>query len=276
MLTTVLAFVRRRSPGAFAMQSVTRRALQILGGMGLVLCGAAVLAAWVARGPVERARIHAFQEVDYSLERIEARLNNASVIATDAGRLVEQMQLDLGAKPSDDEMQRMADRLQRTEQVAKLSSSLRKAESLMEASDDVAAYIQQTLATGGKVGLTAGSDLIAGVRKGLGQLTIEFRQGANDAESLAPPTDDQPVPAAAETRVTQTALGKNLLQRLARINVEISPTREQLTQCRDELALVGVGAGRLTLWAVVVGTVLALWMAVGQLALALGRPANDE
>lgn len=243
-------------------------AMRILGAAGVLLCLAAVVTVWVARSPVERARQQAFVKVDESFARIDARLVRVGRLAEQSRVTLDDLRQRVAEAAPAAAVEQAAERLQLQSRADQLAAVLRQGQTLLDSSDDVVQYIEQTLQVAGNLGAAVDPQAVAPLREQLGELAEELGDAAAKLETagnlLSGNADDAEAPEG-RRQVVET-VGK-LVATFGNVDERLGNTRDLVTSSRAAVEKFSGRLGRQLLWTAIVATVIALWMGVGQVCL---------
>lgn len=265
------------------MFKVLQATARLLGALGLIVCLAGIAGVWIVRAPVDTARQQAFEKVDESLERIDGRLIRVQGLAIDArvslDKLREQAAEAVRSEATERVAEQLADRLQLQIRADELASALRQGEALLDSSDDVVQYIEQTLLLAERLGAAIDAESVKPLRARLEELTKQLAGAAGTLEQASLRLAGEGESSADlddEHRRQIVAIVARLVSTFGQVDERLNSARNCIVDARAATGRLEMQLRRQILWAAIAATLFLLWMTAGQFSLLRARAADEN
>jgi predicted nucleic acid-binding Zn-ribbon protein len=240
----------------------------VLGGIGLAICLASLLALWMVSARVARVAERGFGELEETLVTIGQRVEKTQDRFREAKLTTEDVKSSLGEWAEREAAQRVASQLQVAEKAKQVADSMQRADNLLEVAASLAKLVDHAMSMGassdapGDAASKGGLNVeIASVRKRLDDARDDVARVQEQIDSLSAET---PAPEIIE-QAAQSAV--RFVASLDWMNARLEQTTERLAATQTRLRDY---AARTQRWTTIVNvglTSVVTLMALGQIAL---------
>jgi len=239
-----------------------------LGGIGIVVCAAAITVLWIATARLGRVTENLFSRMDRSLVAVRQRVVQAQNRVAAAKISTEDIEKSLRDWTRREAGERLALQLNAAEKSERLASTLQQADVWLEVAESSVGLVREMLSIATSTSAptdTASVDKlmeeIASLRGQLGEAT-EFVGRIH--ERITATGDDKSL----DERIQQAVqLALRVVATLGSTDSRLGEFADRLSVSQSELQELHTRTQRRILWAASGVTLLIIWMAAGQIAL---------
>lgn len=242
----------------------------LLGLVGLVGCIAAIIGAWSVRARLNQATENVFATIDDSVVVVRERLTQtqarieASKITMEgiAGGLKDWAKRETG--------ERLALRLDMAEKTERLGAALRQADHWLEVSESSVELVQRALSMGSSTGAPIDTTSVDRLIEEITSLRVQLAEATVVIGRIHERTTGVSEQKSLKEKIEQAAqLALRVVATLGLLDSRLKKLENGLSETQGNLQELGVRALRWILVVTVGITLLAVWMAAGQIALSL-------
>jgi len=250
----------------------TRRLLALvsllLGGAGVVLCVAGILGVWLIGSRLIRVTEHVFANIDSAFVGVEERVAAAGERVRAAKITTEDLEEVLKDWAKREARDRLTSRLGIEEKAERLTSGVQQADHWLAVSESSVQLVQQALELANSAGATVGTTPVDGLLVQLASFRSQLAEAAESVERIRSQTAEVDEQRPLEERIDRAVrLALRAIATLTSIDVGLGDFQSRLSEARTKVQQRETRTRRSIRIAMIGGTMLILWMALGQISL---------
>ena len=239
-----------------------------LGGIGIVVCAATMIAIWIVSVRIGRLTETLFRKMDQSLVVVRQRVvqtQDRVAVATTTSKDVEEMLRDWGRREAG---QQLASRLNAAERTERLASALEQADSWLELAESSTDRIQDILSMNAATDASSETTIVSKLTADISAVRAQFADVMDLVASLRDRIADATDEKSAKQRIEQAVqFALRVPGMLGSINSRLEAFVDRLSLAQNQLQDLKTRTRRWILVITIGVTLLTLLMTAGQVAL---------
>jgi hypothetical protein len=266
------------------MMMATRQLLPLtilsLGGLGVALCVAGIVGAWLVGARLNGTTENVFTQIDRSFAVVQDTVADAGTIVRNAKIASEDIEQGLKNLTKKEVSEHLTLRLEVEEKAGRLASSLRQADHWLEFSQSSVQVVRQALELGNSTGAPVETDPADQLLEELASLRTQLTEATESVERIAARASEAGEEKSLKEGIHDgVRLALRVIATLGSIDSRLQGFAGRLSQAQAKSQDLKTRTQRWIRIATIGMTLLIAWMAAGQVSLCLHgwrrRPGDD-